>query len=205
MSITGPYMNSILSTKIPLHITEVGRKTEHNLHKALSLKIANKCIEEGFVSSHEIKIINFSSGMIQSEFVVFDIVYSCSIAHPVEGQLLECIIKTITKAGIHARVMDEHGNSPVTVFIARDHNYTDNRFSRVKEGQSIVANVIGSRYELNDPYICVIATLANIIHTTARKDVPTIAHRPKSTVGVSLANILRDDEDNDDEDEFRVL
>jgi hypothetical protein len=48
---------------------------------------------------------------------------------------------------------------PVTVFIARDHHFTDKNFANVVENDKLVANVIGSRFELNDPYICVIAKL----------------------------------------------
>ena len=47
----------------------------------------------------------------------------------------------------------------MTVFIARDHHFTDKRFSKVVENEKIMANVIGVRFELNDPYICVIANL----------------------------------------------
>jgi hypothetical protein len=81
------------------------------------------------------------------------------VCHPVEGMLIECITKTITKAGIHAEVVDEDGTVPVTVFIARDHHFTDKNFANVVENDKLVANVIGSRFELNDPYICVIAKL----------------------------------------------
>jgi hypothetical protein len=81
---------------------------------------------------------------------------------PVEGMLVECTCKTITKAGIHAQVVDEAGNMPITVFVARDHHHIDNRFNSVKENATIVVRVIGVRYELNDPYICSIAKLLEI-------------------------------------------
>jgi hypothetical protein len=48
---------------------------------------------------------------------------------------------------------------PVTVFIARDHHNTDKYFNSIKENMDIVIKVIGVRYELNDPYICVIGQL----------------------------------------------
>ena len=72
---------------------------------------------------------------------------------------MECTCKTITKAGIHAQVIDNDGNSPITVFVARDHHHLDNRFNAIKEDTNIKVRVIGVRYELNDPYICVIARL----------------------------------------------
>lgn len=157
----GVYLKSVLTTKLSLHITEVGQRVKQNLELMLKRKVANKCIEEGFVSPNGIEIMQYSSGNVQNDFISFHVVYSCWIAHPVDGMILECSIKTITKAGIHAQVVDKDGNIPVTVFIARDHNYKDARFHQVTEGDTIYAEVIGSRYELNDPYICVIASLVN--------------------------------------------
>jgi len=81
------------------------------------------------------------------------------ICHPVEGMKIECVSKTITKAGIHAEVVDMNEVVPVVVFIARDHHNTDKYFNTVKENMDIVIKVIGVRYELNDPYICVIGQL----------------------------------------------
>jgi hypothetical protein len=73
--------------------------------------------------------------------------------------VLDATVKTITKAGIHATVEDDEGNSPITVFVARDHYQGDKQFNTITEGQAILVRVIGSRFELNDQYICVIANL----------------------------------------------
>jgi hypothetical protein len=84
------------------------------------------------------------------------------IAHPVEGMLMEAECKTITKAGIHAQVVDEDGNVPITVFVAKDHHHIDQLFNSVVENDKITVSVIGARYELNDPYICVISKLVSV-------------------------------------------
>ncbi len=83
------------------------------------------------------------------------------VCHPVEGLDVECVIKTVTKAGIHAEVTDIDGNSPITIFIARDHHFNNKTFSNIKENDTIKATIIGIRFELNDPYICAIGTLFN--------------------------------------------
>jgi hypothetical protein len=74
--------------------------------------------------------------------------------------LIECQSKTITKAGIHAEVTDNE-TVPVTVFVARDHHNMDRYFQTIKENMTIHVKVIGIRYELNDPYICVIGNLVS--------------------------------------------
>jgi hypothetical protein len=107
------------------------------------------------------------------------------VCHPVEGMLVECTTKTITKAGIHAEVVDEDGSVPVTVFIARDHHFTDKNFANVVENDKLVANVIGVRFELNDPYICVIAKLLE------KKQVNAVPGRDRGVKKPAL-NILED-------------
>ena len=71
---------------------------------------------------------------------------------------LECNVKTITKAGVHAEVITDDV-VPITVFIARDHHNTNNKFATIRENAKIKVKVIGVRFELNDSFICVIASL----------------------------------------------
>ena len=66
--------------------------------------------------------------------------------------------KNITEsAGIKAETEDEP--SPVVIYVARDHHFNNSNFAKVKPGDKIKVRVIGQRYELNDPYISVIAEL----------------------------------------------
>jgi DNA-directed RNA polymerase subunit E'/Rpb7 len=153
------YITTLLTAKIQVHITEVGNTIKQNLEEALNERVANKCIEEGFICPKTIKIHTYSAGTVHNEHVDFHVVYECQVANPTETQVLECAVKTITKAGIHAQCIDSFGNIPVTVFVARDHHHHSQEFQHVKDGDNIRVSVIGTRYELNDPYICVIAKL----------------------------------------------
>jgi hypothetical protein len=73
---------------------------------------------------------------------------------------VECVVRNVTKAGIHAHVMDEDENVPIIVFIARDHNNTNPQFETIREADAIKARIIGTRFELNDTSITAIAGLA---------------------------------------------
>jgi DNA-directed RNA polymerase subunit E'/Rpb7 len=174
--IYGIYLKSLLNDKITLNITEIGNNLKQNLEKKIASKIEGKCITQGFIKPNTTRIVNYSSGNVNTGFVDFQVVFECMICHPVEGMLIECKSKTITKAGIHAEVIDETGVVPVTVFIARDHNYNDVDFNNVKENETILVRVIGTRFELNDSYVCVIAKLAH------RRD-EYMAARPKRNLG----------------------
>jgi DNA-directed RNA polymerase subunit E'/Rpb7 len=156
------YIQSVLNTRIFLDITEIGKNIKQTLEDKLISSISNRCIPEGYVSPKNIKVIQFSSGTIIRNSISYFVVYECNISHPVEGMLLTAKTKTITKAGIHAQVIDSDGNVPITVFVARDHNISNSLFHSVKEKDLITVKVIGIRYELNDPYVCVIANMFSL-------------------------------------------
>ena len=123
----GVYIDSLLTKKIILSITEIGKNIKENLQRKLSNSIEGKCIEEGFVRPGSIRIESYSCGLINTENIEIQTVFTCKVCHPVEGMLIECTSKTITKAGIHAQVIDRD-IIPITVFIARDHHNMDRYF-----------------------------------------------------------------------------
>jgi len=171
----GVYVSSVLTTKVGLHITEVGKNLKESLQNVISQKVEGKCIVEGYIKPDSVTVLSYSSGNVCGELINFETMYECMISHPVEGMVIDCETKTITKAGIHAEVIDNEGNIPITVFIARDHHYTKKYFNNVKENSKIKVSIIGIRFELNDPYICAIAKLndnrgENTNYDRARKD-----------------------------------
>ena len=157
--IYSPYIPSILTKKVSLSILEVGKNIKQNLEKKIQVTSEGICIPEGYTKPGSVKILTYSSGIVNNEMIDFQVTYECNICFPVEGNLIECVAKTITKAGIHGEVIDDNGNIPINVFIARDHHISDNYFTTIKEGNKFLASVIGVRFELNDPYISVIASI----------------------------------------------
>jgi DNA-directed RNA polymerase subunit E'/Rpb7 len=151
------FTNALITKKIHVNIQNIGSNIKQTLEKMIAADIEGKCIVEGFVKNRSTKIMTYSSGLVQGSSVTFEVVYECSICSPVEGMIIHCIAKNITKAGIRAETNDSP--SPVVIFVARDHHYTTPYFSEVKENEDIVVKVIGQRYELNDKYISIIAEL----------------------------------------------
>ncbi len=160
--IYGVYIKSVLTQKVSLHIREAGRSTKQNLEKKLVALNEGKCIPEGFIRPKSIHILQYSSGLINGEHIEYQAVFECMICYPAIGMLMECVVKTITKAGIHAEVITDNNVVPVTVFISREHHGSTDAFSTIKENATIHVRVLGSRFELNDPYICVIAELVKL-------------------------------------------
>ena len=189
----GVYIDSLLTKKVILSITEIGKNIKENLQRKLSDSMEGKCIEEGFIRPGSVRIETYSSGLVNTENIEFQTVFTCKICHPVEGMLIECTSKTITKAGIHAQVIDRD-IVPVTVFVARDHHNMDRYFQSIKEDTKILVKVIGIRYELNDPYICVLAKLL--------KEDDVMMNAPmKMKIKKQPINIGGNVEEEDDEEE----
>jgi len=191
--IYGVYLQSILTMKVMVPITQVGKNMKQNLERIISKKTEGKCIAEGFIRPNSVKVIRYSSGTINNENIEFQTVFECMVCHPVEGMVVECVTKTITKAGIHAEVTDENGVTPITVFVARDHHFTDRKFAEIKENMKIVVSIIGVRFELNDPYICVIGkyvTQKDIIDKKGGGDKGE--YKPRLTIGGEY--LLEDEE-----------
>jgi len=157
----GVYIASMLSKRVVLKITEIGKNIKQNLERKIKYSIEGKCIAEGFIRPRTVEIISYSCGLIKDDHIEFQVIYKCLVCNPIKDVEVECKVKNITKAGIHAEVRDNDDNVPIVIFVARDHNYTNNMFDNVEKDAIIHVKIIGVRFELNDPSITAIAYLLN--------------------------------------------
>ena len=160
-----PYMPSALTMRVFLKITEIGDNIKVNLEELIKTKTAAKCIGEGYVKPGSVRILKYSAGKINGDLIEYHVQFECMICHPVEGMKVECVSKYITKAGIHAEVIDRAGNVPMVVYIARDHHMQNAAFEKIEENTKLIVTVVGVRYELNDPQIEVIGYLVEVSQT----------------------------------------
>ena len=151
------YSRCLITRSISLSVNNVNKNIRETIETTISYQFEGKCINEGFVKLGSTKIITYSSGIIErGTNVLFEVLFECLVCFPVEGTLISCIAKNITKAGIRGESSDE-SPSPIVVFIARDHHISSNYFNTIQEGDKFNARIIGQRFELNDKYISIIA------------------------------------------------
>jgi DNA-directed RNA polymerase subunit E'/Rpb7 len=144
------YSRCLITRKIVLPMTAIGKNLSQTIQQNIQTQIEGKCIVEGYIKPNSSKILTYSSGLIEhGNNIVFEIVFECEVCFPVEGMIIACTAKNITKAGIRA----ESSTS------AKDHHYNVASFSDIKEGDNINIRVIGQRFELNDKYISIIGEL----------------------------------------------
>ena len=151
------FINSIIAKRVIVPIVYINANIKTTLERIISSEIEGKCIIEGYVKRDSVRVLTYSSGLINSSNIVFETVIECLICNPVEGMTIMCNVKNVTKAGIRAETNDDI--SPVVIFVGRDHHYLNAQFSKIEEGDEIQVKVIGQRFELNDRYISIIAEL----------------------------------------------
>jgi DNA-directed RNA polymerase subunit E'/Rpb7 len=153
------YSRCLITRNIVLPITAIGKNIRETIEENVKASFEGKCVVEGYIKQNSSKIVTYSSGLItKGNLISFEVVFECDICFPVEGMLISCVAKNITKAGIRAESATEVP-SPIVVFVTKDHHYNLAYFSEVQEGDKINVRVIGQRFELNDKYISIIGEL----------------------------------------------
>ena len=179
------YCKSLISRKIHLDFKDVDKNIVRTLEKKLKQDLEGKCCNEGYIKVDSIQVISYSNGELSSNKIIYNVVFQCLITNPVESMIILCNVKSITKVGIRAELKSDDSISPYIIFIARDHHYTNELFSKVKENDVIKVKILGQRFELNDKFISVIGQLIDIdnyetIKTGMIEDINLVKSKSKS-------------------------
>lgn len=153
------YTKQIINEKITLKFSDVNSDLENIILEKIKIKIEGKCINHGYVKTNSVKLLTYSCGELFSDSIIFDLVIECLISCPFESMILECKVVSTTKVGFKCNINDDNDSNPYLIFVARDHNYNNPKFSNINIEDIIYVRVIGHRYELNDTFISVIAEL----------------------------------------------
>jgi DNA-directed RNA polymerase subunit E'/Rpb7 len=173
------YSRCLITKNISIPITSIGKNIKETIEKVIAFNFEGKCLVEGYIKPKSSKIITYSSGLVERGInISFEVVFECEICFPVEGTLVSCVAKNITKAGIRAESADEIP-SPIIVYLARDHHYNNKQFSEIEVNDSFNVRVIGQRFELNDKYVSIIGEL---VKPKPDKEVYKTASKPKLVI-----------------------
>ena len=155
------YFKSILNRQVKIPVEYIGSNIKTVIQTKLSDMLEGKCSKEGYIKRGTVEIVTYSAGILETNSAIFDVSVKCLICRPVEGMQIRCKVNNVTKAGIRAT----HYNnieSPIVVFIARDHYFDNSIFVNIKEDDIITTKVIGIRFELNDKHFYVISELLKV-------------------------------------------
>jgi hypothetical protein len=151
------YSPAVIARTVSLAMVEVGTAIKETLTDAISRDIEGRCIVEGFVQPGTVRVESFSAGVLEGARVVYRVAVGCQVCCPVEGTVIDCVARNVTKAGIRAEI--DQDPTPMMIFLARDHHHRSAAFAAITVGATLQATVLGQRFELNDSYVSVIAIL----------------------------------------------
>lgn len=153
----GLYMENVLTRKLLIPYEYIGSNLKEIMNNKLSVMLEGKCAVEGFIKPNSIDVLTYSAGIIKGNNVEFNVVFRCLLCCPPEGMKIKVKVLNITKAGV--RAMSDVEDSPIDVFVARDHNYNNKEFNNLKINDMIEVRILGQRYEINDTRISVISEI----------------------------------------------
>ena len=156
------YMRNLVTRKISIHFKFVGANIKEILEKVITEKVEGKCSVEGYIKKGSSRIITYSSGEIKGNLLFFQVVFECLVCNPVAGMRVNCVVKNVSQAGLRALAITDDDNSPLIIYIARDHHYMLPYFGKIKEDETINVRIIGQTFELNDKFISVIGKLEEL-------------------------------------------
>jgi len=168
------YNKEIITFKIKFKFNEINKYLENKFIDYAKKNIMGKCHKEGYISNNYVNIIEYSSAMLESCYCYFDVQYEFMVCYPYEGMIINCKIQNITKIGVKAVLSDNENENPVVIFASRIHNesiLSNTDIDEFEEEAEVPSNdiikingiikikVIGYRFEINDPYLSVLAEI----------------------------------------------
>ena len=160
------YTKSVITKKIVIEFKNIGKNIQNILLEKLKECFEGKCISYGYIKRSSINIMNYSSGKIDGSNVIYEVLFSADICSPIKGLELMGRVKSITKAGIRAVAITKDTDNPIIIFIARDFKYQEQQFQEIEINDKIKILVIGSKFDLNDTNIYIIADLIKVFKKT---------------------------------------
>jgi DNA-directed RNA polymerase subunit E'/Rpb7 len=151
------YIKSIIHRTIFISMNAVSESIKQTLEDVVRSDIEGKCTVDGFIKPNSCTVLSYSAGKINGADVRYDVIVECFVCNPPEGMVVSCYVRNITRAGIRAEVGT--GVIPLVVFISRDHIDSSVEIPDYQINQEISVRLIGTRFELEDPYISAIAEI----------------------------------------------
>ena len=68
------FINSIIAKRVIVPIVYINANIKTTLERMISSEIEGKCIIEGYVKNDSVRVLTYSSGLINSSNIVFDTV-----------------------------------------------------------------------------------------------------------------------------------
>ena len=107
------YNAEILTFKVKFKFNDLTQNLNEKFIQYARKNIMGKCHKEGYISNNHIRIINYSSALLDSHNVYFNVNYEFMVCYPYEGMVLSCKIQNITKIGVKGILSEDDNENPI--------------------------------------------------------------------------------------------
>lgn len=156
------FTKSTIKKSLAIEPKYINNQLHDYILKRIKEKFEGKCLKYGYIKHNSVKILKRSIGsVLTSHFngnILYNIEFSIDICNPLEGNIIDIVVKNINKMGILGAIPDEE-EAPLNILLARQHHIDNENFINLKEGEIIQGKIIGKRFEYGGYQISVIAVL----------------------------------------------
>lgn len=152
-------------TSVQLYPAELDVKYQERLLDKIKEEYEGICSKYGYIRSNSIEIIKRSCGLLQKAYfngaIRFEVLCRAEVCNPVQGSIVEAIIKNKNQLGILAESyveMEEH-KSPILDIIIPIRSagiISQVNLDQLQVGETIYVEVMGKKYQMKDRKISII-------------------------------------------------
>jgi len=153
------FKTSIITKRCQIPISKLSNNIQQFITNLIKDEFEGKCSNNGFIQKDSIQILQYSTGLIAEDSIIYDVTFEALVCYPVEEQIINCTIENITKAGVKAIVSKK--NNPIVIFAARDLHIDNEEFNKLAINDNINVSILGVRFEIYDKYISAIGKFVN--------------------------------------------
>lgn len=153
------FKTSIITKRCQIPIYKLSNNIQEFITNLIKNEFEGKCSNNGFIQNDSIQILQYSTGLIAEDSIIYDVTFEALVCYPVEEQIINCTIENITKAGVKAIVSKK--NNPIVIFAARDLHLDNEEFNNLAINDTINVSILGIRFEIYDKYISAIGKFIN--------------------------------------------
>lgn len=199
-------------TSIHLIPSELDAKYQERIFDKIKKTYEGVCTKHGYIKPNSIEIVKKSNGVFIKEYfnghIRFDLQCKAEICNPVQGSIVNAIIKNKNQLGILAETIIDLDDKKVPILdiivpIKSAGIISQVNLDSLQIGDTISIEVMGKKYQMNDKKISIIG---RVISSTAKKeDIVVPLEEEEEEVERDLEDevYLEEEEEGDEEEETK--
>ena len=218
------FIRALLVDKVKLKPEQITKQYANNILSRLQEQYEGKCTYHGFIKPKSIKINRISVGLLVDVSlngdVIYNVAYHADVCNPAVGSSITAKVVNTNMFGILAENGINVNNVyyPILDVIIAKNNVTNTNIdlNTIEIGSTIIVEVVGKKFELNDKKITVVGRITenktlNRKHDIDVNDPTEFEEENNSDVGTSDSETEKseksvdadeEEEDNDTEEEI---